>query len=335
MDNDLDEASVFFKALVTSLGGSVLLLQCVAVMLLVVLAAVGYRKGHSVWSALEMVILSAGYVLHMRGVLQLHVSFPAFLLSKLLASTACFGAETLWRANAKLALPQLSYLMGIRSDWWHAGVTVGAKYYHSALPLRNVTTATDDIDPSYELTPQVAARPPRGTHTIRTVGVAFGDIDDTTILQRLALSGRCHDWAGNSVYTLSADKFMSYSLIAWLRWLNWVGAGFFFVFALQGLSFARAAVDVLAIAFTLLDVINMRSNQLEANRRQASVAGHVRSVRVELVKLALLLTFYVTFCSYCPRTLLHLEFHLYLATSWLLSTYLHFVYFPSRIRSAT
>lgn len=331
MDTDQDLASLLFsEALVRSLGGSVHLLQCVAVALLVALTALISYKDRSTWSALETVPLSTAYVMHILGLLQLHVSFPVFLLSKLLASTVCFGAEALWRAKSKLTLPQLWYLMGTLQSCWHTGVTEGAKHYNSSFS-RNANTTTDDVDSSFELTPQVKAQPPHA-HTARTVGMPFGYITTThaTILQHLKQSGRCHNWAGDSVYTLSVDKFTSYSLIAWRRGLNWVGAALFFVFAVQGLPFARAAVDVLAIAFSLLDVVNIRNNQLEANRRRVSLAASTQPLMVKFINWTLSVAFYVTLSSCCPHFLLYLEFHIYLVTSCLLSTYLHFVYFPSR-----
>jgi hypothetical protein len=207
---------------------------------------------------------------------------------------------------------------------------VGSKYYHSAFPQNSAPTG-DDTDPSWELTPQVRETAPRA-HTIRTVGVAFASIDDTTILQCLALSGRCHDWAGNSVYTLSADKFMSYSLIAWLRWLNWIGAAVFFVFALGGgLPFARAAVDVLAISFALLDAVNLRANQLDANRGQAAVRGFKLSIASELLKVSLHATLFIA-SGYVLRASVFkfFEFHIYLVISYLLSTFLHYVFLRPR-----
>ena len=81
---------------------------------------------------------------------------------------------------------------------------------------------------------------------------------------------------------------MSYSLIAWLRSLNWIGAAGFVLFALGGdLPCARAAVDVLAISFTILDVVNLRANQMDANREQTAVGDFTRPCAAELLKLAL------------------------------------------------
>ena len=330
---DQDSKLAIVDALVVAMGGPVFVLQFFAVALLVVLAAVGYGKGRSIWSLIEMFLLIGGYGMCMLGLTQLHVSFPEFLVTKLVASTVCFGIETLLVNSKKLALPPLTYLMGTSRDMWHAGVTVGSKYYHSAFPRHSSPTATD-VDPSWELTPQVLPRAPHA-HTLRTVGVAYANIDDATILQRLDLSGRCHDWAGNSVYTLSADKFMSYSLIAWLRWLNWIGAAVFFLLALVGgLPCARAAVDVLAISFTLLDVVNLRANQLAANRKQAAVGDFTRSCAAELLKLALHVALFLALSLLWRASFWKFfEFHIYLLVSYLLSTFLHFVYFPARLQS--
>jgi len=300
---DQDSKLAIFDALVAAMGGPVFVLQFIAVALLIVLAAVGYGKGRSIWSLVETFLLIVGYGACMLGFTQLHVSFPEYLVTKLVASTVCFGIETLLVNSKKLALPPLTYLMGTSRDMLHAGVTVGSKYYHSAFPHYSAPSATD-VDPSWELTPQV-----------------------------LDLSGRCHDWAGN-VHTLS-DKFMSYSLIAWLRWLNWIGAAVFFLLALVGgLPCARAAVDVLAISFTLLDVVNLRANQLDSNCKQAAVGDFTRSCAAEALKLALHIALFLALGLLWQMSFWKFfEFHIYLLVSYLLSTFLHVVYFPARRQS--
>lgn len=325
---DQDSKLAIFDALVAAMGGPVFVLQFIAVALLIVLAAVGYGKGRNIWSLVETFLLIVGYGACMLGFTQLHVSFPEYLVTKLVASTVRFGIETLLVNSKKLALPPLTYLMGTSRDMLHAGVTVGSKYYHSAFPQNSDPTATD-VDPSWELTPQVLSS--ARAHTRRTVGVAYANIDDATILQRLDLSGLCHDWAGNNVHTLS-DKFMSYSLIAWLRWLNWIGAAVFFLLALVGgLPCARAAVDVLAIFFTLLDVVNLQANQLDANRKQAAVGDLTRSCAAEALKLALHIALFLALGLLWQTSFWKFfEFHIYLLVSYLLSTFLHFVYFPAR-----
>ena len=103
---------VVCDALVAAMGGPVFVLQFFAVVLLIVLAAVGYCKGCSNWSLIEMMLLIGGYGTRMLGFTQLHLSFPEFLITKLVASIVCFGIETLLMNSKTLALPPLTYLIG-------------------------------------------------------------------------------------------------------------------------------------------------------------------------------------------------------------------------------
>lgn len=123
---------------------------------------------------------------------------------------------------------------------------------------------------------------------------------------------------------LSADKFMSYSLIAWLRWLNWVVAIVFFLCSfLTEYRVARAVVDVLSIIFMLLDEINMRHDQIEANRQRASDAAYTRTGFTEFLRLLLHLLLFIgvgTLLSAGASNTLefhfsYLEFHMYLFLS--------------------
>lgn len=134
-------------------------LQYVAVVLISLLAFVGFRKGQRYWRVIEMGILICGYLLSISGQTTLRVSFPVFLLTKMVTSVLCVVFEMLSKSS-KVSLPKLSFLMGTDdffSRWWGEVLVVCPPKVLAA------TSYPDGADLSWKSTPQVRARPPLGS----------------------------------------------------------------------------------------------------------------------------------------------------------------------------
>lgn len=102
-----------------------------------------------------------------------------------------------------------------------------------------------------------------------TVGVAAANVEDIH-LDVLPVSGRHHDWACLAAHTLSDDKFVSYALTSWGRWMSWCVLLIWVLLAVAtGLDFALTgrAVNAVFSGVALLDVCNMRRDQLLAAAR--------------------------------------------------------------------
>ena len=88
--------------------------------------------------------------------------------------------------------------------------------------------------------------------------------ESTNLKQRLELCGKCQDWAVSAVYVLSCHKFLSYSVVAHVRWLSWVGCGMLctFVYGDRGNNISNGLVlsDCILQLITLVDVENLKKH---------------------------------------------------------------------------
>ena len=199
------------------------------------------------------------------------MSYFSFFTAKLLVSFGVFLVSLI--TSERRSLQKLTYHLGFPSDRWHAGMSCGDKFFHYAFPRGDAK----EKDQSWGLTPCEAPKKIGDVaHVKAKCGYAFAGATDAGVLKVLESCGRCHNWALITIYEMSTDKFLSLSMLSFLRWDVWV--------LLVGLtvavpmlcfpngSFSDVAgpvFDVLFLALSLFDGWNMNTDRLLANRRYA------------------------------------------------------------------
>lgn len=92
--------------------------------------------------------------------------------------------------------------------------------------------------------------------------------------KRLAMSGRCHDWATDTKYTLLTDKFLARTILIYLRWLTlvWLAVAFL-LFMCSDLPFLSIGylLVVLLLLSSLFDLLNSHEDEVKSN--QATIQG--------------------------------------------------------------
>ena len=126
------------------------------------------------------------------------------------------------------------------------------------------------------------------------VGFAVPNIDASILEQRLEACGKCHDWAVTAIYVLSCHKFLSYSLVSFVRWLTWVGCVIlalmmkmmadFHLSSAETQLYLVSFCDCILMSVTLLDVINTIEFKLDDNDYKVRKVFY-RDFYVQIVKL--------------------------------------------------
>lgn len=98
--------------------------------------------------------------------------------------------------------------------------------------------------------------------------------DRDSMQQRLPQSGRCHDWAAVTLYSISYDKFLTLSCLSWLRWLTWISFGvgiLIHVFVpMAPREIGGYTLEALMLGTTVFDLGNLREKDLKQNRVKTS-----------------------------------------------------------------
>jgi len=290
-----------------------------AAALSVLTVAAAFSVGRSLCSVAEFTALavSAAAVLLSSDALP-RPGISSLLLLKLLWSFGVFATQFACDPK-KRGKPFLVYGIGFNSDTLHAALGVGQRFIHYVHARHDDA----DADSVWKLAPVIVERPLPSTLIKGPVGVAAIEVEEAH-LGVLPISGRCHDWACLAAHTLSDDKFMSYALTTWGRWLTWFVAAFWLAAALlTGLNFdlTRRAVNCAYAAVALVDVCNMRKAQLRAAAQAKGTWRAALDVALSAVVCALFL--WPSLHPVWLRTMLPFEFPLLVATSCLLTAALY------------
>ena len=192
--------------------------------------------------------------------------------------------------------PSKSLLLRYPHNSVHAGIGVGDNTYHYSYPYGNANSQQRSSNlvaskSNYKLLGNSLFAP--------CVGIAV-IMDEREILQNLQLCGKCHDWAAASLYLISFNKFLSYSIISPLRWISWL------LFVTSLLSCFTSGdtylmIDILHIGSTIFDTLNFSDIRLESN---TSASKLIRSYRGywfwEFFKLIVLLL--ICFAFVCDHS---------------------------------
>ena len=253
-----------------------------------------------------------------------------------------FGLDFL-KKDRNQHLPILRYLLGSwRSlkEWkmpsCHAGFAVNDKIYHAELDNGAIG---DTCDRFYGMTPKYDKKITVAEILMfrfykPCVGFGIPTFKEDDILKKLD-NGKCHDYAAITLYHLSCHKFLTYSVLAHARWMNWcvlalalVGHGLLYFIVshpsihihattevvdtfLLGISIF---VDILHMLITLVDVFNIIDERLEDNNSTVSTPVFLfRGMWMDSVKLCLQLIIVVAWLNLVPHYVRFYAFSLYLS----------------------
>jgi hypothetical protein len=270
---------------------------------LFLLAASAAWRHRSWFTVLE---LSALFAAQSFGV---PLSYSAYFFIKTSLSFVIFYM----RLGKTLHGPVIRFLLGFNGEP-HAGLRVGKSFIHYAFPRVDPGDQPPPADRSFGLVPQ-SDPPPRSPAWIDcAVGFAFTeDMSDAHVLQVLQSSGRCHDWAVVAAYVLSIDKWLTAGILLWARWLSWIAILIGSMQLIPSIlsppvsSVPGAIMEFFMVLMALMDSLNLRKQQLEANKRMAShICYTTQSFSfVFAIILGLLCTIYVL---YTPAWIRCIEF---------------------------
>jgi len=214
----------------------------------------------SLSSALEFLFISIMYIL------KAQLTFPIFQVLKMLVSFLFFMWEfPLHTPRAS----RLRYLLGLKSYLWqscHSAIAIDDDIYHYSFENSNANTQ----DRSFNLVPKTAPSDwLRKAMFAPCVGLAVQH-EKKQLMQKLQACGKCHDWAVVSLYLLSYNKFLTYSVLTHLRWTTWIIFGFniLTICIREPSHYDYIVVDCMHLLCTIVDVLNLREERLTASNKE-------------------------------------------------------------------
>lgn len=94
------------------------------------------------------------------------------------------------------------------------------------------------------------------------------DLEDPGVLEIMVLSGKCHDIAVSNIYKMSSDKFLSYSMLSFLRWQTWILVVFGLVLLWPSADQSGHFFDILVFCISVWDSANMDVDLLAKKRNR-------------------------------------------------------------------
>lgn len=241
---------------------------------------------------------------------RLPITFPMFSCLKMIVSLVfCIYEIVCCHSDNTI---ELKYL--IRYPWrsCHAYISVGNNVYHSSFPAGQAATT---MDRSYNLSPsdlneKSAARILAKSVFAPCVGLGILTSKET-ILEKLYLCGKCHDWAVVALYLLSTQKYLTYSALFAYRWTSWIilviTVVTYFLFSDSyfdskplptNIDALIAIPDVLLLLVTLFDVTNFKKERLSDNREFVGTKYPHRGRIFDTLKLSVLGCLLLGFCTW-------------------------------------
>ena len=223
------------------------------------------------------------------------ITFLGFFTAKLLVSLLFYYVYFFSR---KSRMVRLTYHLAHPDVPSHAGISYGDDFYHYAFP--RVRAKDEDLDRSWKLEARKGLKRREGFKYPVNVDCGFGfpGVPDEDIKKTLELCGRCHNWALITLCELSADKFLSMSMLSFLRWDVWILLALATLLLpmsiLSGFDSGGFGVEGVFLGLTIYDILNMSRDRLAYNRRRAQEELHAtwRSV-LKLIAIAIVWPAYV------------------------------------------
>ena len=213
----------------------------------------------SLSSTLEFLFISIMYIL------KVQLTFPIFQVLKMVISFLFFLLEfPLHTPKAS----RLRYLLGLKSYLWqscHSAIAIDDDIYHYSFGNSNANTQ----DRSFNLVPKTSPSIwLRKAMFAPCVGLAVLH-EKQQLMQKLQACGKCHDWAVVSLYLLSYNKFLTYSVLTPLRWTTWIIFGFnILTICIYTSHYDYIVVDCMYLLCTIVDVLNLTEERLTASNKE-------------------------------------------------------------------
>ncbi len=341
-DNDLTQWELFiFIIWIISFLASVPFLiyshhvkfvSAVCIHLCSTLAILTYWKEYKLSTPVEYIVIAFCYFY------RIPITFPVFSCLKMIVSLVVCIFEIGWCPSDDVI--ELKYL--IRHPWksCHAYISVGNNVYHSSFPAGQTANSRDR---SYNLSPSDLDETKATsilTKSFFAPCVGLGILTSReTILEKLYMCGKCHDWAVVALYLLSTQKYLTYSVLCAYPWTSWI----ILVVAVGTLTlffdsfFDRETLptnidtlislpDALLLLVTLFDVINFRKERLDDNRALVVVKYPHRGTLCDASKLLALFVLLFAFCTRVndPHQIAKFGYIIYFLSSVVASVTTHF-----------
>jgi hypothetical protein len=253
-----------------------------------ILAVRSYWHG-SGKSALEFLFVSILYIIRAK------LTFPIFQVIKMTVWFLFY----IWEFPVQSAgANKLRFMIGLKGKLWlsrHSAITIGDDVYHFSFGYSNANTSITSFNSLHK------------THMYFNwfqkfmfapcVGLEVGN-EKKQITQKLRNAcGKCPDWGVVSLYFLSSNKFLTYSVLTPLRWRTWIFLGItLLLLVLQERPNDRPdhylMIDFFHLLLTLVDTLNLDEESLTASDEE-----HDRGSKWGISKLVALRLLSWLFCQ--------------------------------------
>lgn len=219
-----------------------------------------------------------------------YVGYPLYLISKLVVSFVFFLLElAFWKPTMRLK--RIRYLLGFDSNYVHAGQLLGKQFFRLSIVQTSANKIDNDrIEKSSKLERNTKKKAPNAFSN-RIIGVSSmenSNSDQSTLLQTLNSSGKCHNWTAAAVYYLSLDTFLSHAIVMHLRGTTWITICFAVVctFILKmNTSDVGKIMEISLLVVGDLDALNLRADKLKLSpSKKAWLTSPFRRRRLEFLK---------------------------------------------------
>ena len=251
-----------------------------AILALVLSVASYWQGGKNFSSTLEFGFVA---ILYFFGV---ELTFPVFQVMKMVVSFLFFIWEV--RLHDSENTSRLRYIIGLKRFPWqscHAAIAIDNEVYHYAFENGHANTQ----ESSWDLVPQKVSNSEWIGRAMFAPCVGWAvKYQEEQVMQKLEACGKCHDWAVVSLYLLSYDKFLTYSVLTPLRWTTWITLAVSIgisVFQVPSIYKLYIITDSLHLLLTLVDVLNLSEERLDMNDAASSVLNRNRGYWRDIGKL--------------------------------------------------
>ena len=250
------------------------------------------------------------------------VSFSIFQSAKVMISLLFF----LWHYWTTTFSDQIiQYLMGSRNDPCHTMVAIDQKVVLSYFPGELAQEWSSYLVAGKSN--QTTAEMNKKSFWAPCLGFALHD-DYKHLIENLKLGGENHNWSIVAVYLLSQDKFLSYSMVSYLRWLNWgclainMTTYLMYLIAIKQFPEERdinilnyfqsmfyMISELMHIAIVILDKCNLYQSQIDVNEKKSD-----QSVTTQVCKTLLLFVLLILYIKFGLESIKYLGYLVYFLT---------------------
>lgn len=266
------------------------------------------------------------------------------------------------KKNKQQHLPTLRYLLGSWRkllEWGipscHAWLAIDDKIYHAELDNGD---RGDTAQRFYGLTPKRDNKRNlvdilRYRFYAPCVGFGVPDYNEEDIVKKLDC-GKCHDYTAITLYSLSCHKFLTYSVMAYVRWMSWLvmaiamichgllyfivnSAGFTCTTAQYDfvLHYLSAFIDILHMLITGIDIVNIIGERLEDTDESVSKVFKFRGFLSDALKFCLQLFIVLIYINRVSIDARFYAYYLYLFVCFVIGSVVSLIVDSSQKKEAS